>query len=236
MIRRAFTLIELLVVVAIIGILVSIILPSMVKAKAQAYEVKCRSNQHQICLALEIYTSENRGWYPLSPNEMNPQLDLMKALKAEDSGLTSALYCPQADVVEHAAQNTTDYPPVGAGTSIIDTPENRAAGNISYLYWSFKDRSAWRATNHKKFDETMDSFRPRHLRSHGLPVPFPVTTDPLTPVALQTYRRGEFWVLSDFFRQGAPFPHTREHKSGLNVLYRDGSNDWMFGQPRANFK
>jgi prepilin-type processing-associated H-X9-DG protein len=99
------------------------------------------------------------------------------------------------------------------------------------------DRSVWRSTNHKKYpDPKDDRFRPRHLRLDGTPIPFPVTTDPLTPVELQGHAPADFWVLSDFFRKKAPFPHTRRHKSGLNVQYLDGHGGWMFGQPRRNFQ
>jgi len=233
--RTGFTLIELLVVVAIIALLVAIMLPSLRMARAQAYEVSCRSNLHQIHLALEVHANERNGWYPLAPMEINPHRALIEALDAEATGLIDAMYCPQARYIEDVAGNVTDYPPKGESTSIIDTPENRQAGNISYFYWSFRDRSAWRSTNHSKYDESMDSFRPRRLRNSGGPLPLQ-PSDPLTPTALQSDRPGEYWVLSDFFRKKAPFPHIRKHKSGLNVLYLDGHADWMHGQPRANFK
>jgi prepilin-type processing-associated H-X9-DG protein len=46
----------------------------------------------------------------------------------------------------------------------------------------------------------------------------------------------ERWVMSDFFRQGAPFPHGRSHASGLNVSYLDGHVSLMTGRPRANYR
>ncbi len=235
--RRAFTLIELLVVVAIISLLLAVLLPTLTRARAQAYEVSCRSNLHQVHLAVEEYALGHRAWYPLEPTEMNPHRTLLDALRAERTGLIDAMYCPQAAMMEPVARNTTDYPPKNRSTSVINTPENRAEGNISYFYWSHKDRSKWRSTNHDKWPhEKDDSFRPRHLRNSGPPIPFPVTTDPQTPCAVQSYRPGGYWVLSDFFRKKAPFPHTRKHKSGLNVLYLDGHAEWMFGRPRAGFK
>jgi len=233
--RFAFTLIEMLVVVAIIGLLIAILTPSLKMARAQAHEVSCRSNLHQIHIAIEGYAQGHRGWYPLVPFEINPHAVFLDAIQARRLGLMKAMYCPQASRIEHVARSTTEYPPIGLSTSIIDTPENRRIGNISYFYWSMEDRSTWRSTNHKKWPESMDSFRPRWLRNYDSPLPLE-PSDPKTPCALQNERPGQYWVLSDFFRKKAPFAHLRKHKSGLNVLYLDGHAGWMYGQPRKHFK
>jgi prepilin-type N-terminal cleavage/methylation domain-containing protein/prepilin-type processing-associated H-X9-DG protein len=59
--RKAFSLIELLVVVAIIALLVTILLPSLDRARQQAKNVNCQSNVRQLGLANFGYALENAG-------------------------------------------------------------------------------------------------------------------------------------------------------------------------------
>jgi prepilin-type N-terminal cleavage/methylation domain-containing protein len=62
---RAFTLIELLVVVAIIALLMSILLPSLGKAKELANRVYCAANIRGICQSMSLYAQEGNNTFPM---------------------------------------------------------------------------------------------------------------------------------------------------------------------------
>lgn len=63
--RFAFTLIELLVVVAIISLLVSILIPSLSKAKGLARQTLCMNSMRQINMVFTLYLTDNNGLFPL---------------------------------------------------------------------------------------------------------------------------------------------------------------------------
>src|SRR3954471_5954414 len=62
--NQGFTLVELLVVIGIIALLISILLPSLNRARETANRVKCGSNLKQIGQALLLYSNENRNAFP----------------------------------------------------------------------------------------------------------------------------------------------------------------------------
>jgi prepilin-type N-terminal cleavage/methylation domain-containing protein/prepilin-type processing-associated H-X9-DG protein len=64
--QRGFTLVELLVVIGIIALLMSILLPTLNKARESAKKVQCQSNLRQIGQAFVMYSNANKGKLPYS--------------------------------------------------------------------------------------------------------------------------------------------------------------------------
>lgn len=69
---RGFTLVELLVAIGIIAILISILLPAVMSARAAARTLTCGSNIRQIVAAFHIYATANNGYFP--PNYSIPSI------------------------------------------------------------------------------------------------------------------------------------------------------------------
>ena len=65
---RAFTLIEVLVVVAIIALLISVLVPSLSRARILAKITSCKANSKQIATAIALYQAEENGYVPIMLN------------------------------------------------------------------------------------------------------------------------------------------------------------------------
>lgn len=242
---EAFTLIELLVVVAIIGLLVAMLAPTLGKARYLAGEKICAANLRGANIAMILYAQEHKDLYPLEPTEHNPHPSLVETLTRYDSGIVKAMYCPQAPFLETFAADP-EYVPKGDTDSVVNTPANHEAGNVSYVYWSFRANKycpTASGSENKKHWRNPTYFLPRQLTLGGIKA----RRDWLGPTTQQANQEERYqacveappqrtWVMSDFFRRGAPFPHARKHARGLNVGYLDSHVELITGKPRDNYR
>lgn len=69
-IRRGFTLVELLVVVGIIALLISILMPALTAARAQANLLKCESQLRTLGQALLMHANDHKQYMPLAGKQL----------------------------------------------------------------------------------------------------------------------------------------------------------------------
>lgn len=106
--RSAFTLIELLITIAIIGMLATLMIPTLKGVMAKAQSAKCSGNLRAIAGAVQACALDNEGYYPeIESMPSNPvyQGKQVNALLAAlgPYGLTeAALRCP-ADMARTAS-------------------------------------------------------------------------------------------------------------------------------------
>ncbi len=91
-----FSLIELLVVITIVGVLVSLVAPSIANSREQARRSACGSNLRQIYLGLEGYATDGKEWYPYKGAATHAHYMAIKPYFREQylNDANRLLYCP----------------------------------------------------------------------------------------------------------------------------------------------
>lgn len=62
--KRGFTLVEILVVITVVALLSALLLSAFSSVRARSHTASCASNLKQLGVALQLYTADNRGFFP----------------------------------------------------------------------------------------------------------------------------------------------------------------------------
>lgn len=92
--RKGFTLVELLVVVAVIGVLVSLLLPAVQAARASARRNQCANNLRQIGLGLHQFTDVYAGEFPGMSHARDRAESWVKSLAPYMENVDEVRLCP----------------------------------------------------------------------------------------------------------------------------------------------
>jgi len=70
---RAFSLLELLVIIAVIGLLITVLMPALARVRMTVSTAVCATNVKQMAMAMQLYTNDNDNFiFPLKTTEMAP--------------------------------------------------------------------------------------------------------------------------------------------------------------------
>lgn len=131
--RRAFTLIELLVSVAILGLLASILLPSLRSAREQARKVVCASNLRQVGVGVYNYWTAENGRVPDVITPFNNAAFLDPARSDADLDPFDRVRWPQSLPNVLMPQHMGEQPDVFVCPSAVSGWPRR--GPFRYTYW-----------------------------------------------------------------------------------------------------
>jgi prepilin-type N-terminal cleavage/methylation domain-containing protein len=163
---RAFTLIELLVVIAILALLISIVLPSMSRARQLARRAGCTANLHAMGRGVHLYANQNQTLLPsyldlagsgtmtfvgrvrteATHNLTNPALSVTRAwylLVREGLVDIKAFRCPEDRSI------SGEYPHAGGGYSIRGDWDFPAAEGDPPLSYSLLPTVKRTSTDHE---------------------------------------------------------------------------------------
>ena len=215
--RAGFTLVELLVVIGIIAVLMSLLLPTLGKARESAKRAACLSNLRQVHQAFHLYALSSRDQVPVGYRTASKQFNSMIYSTTAggkwvlfgllyDGGFLReprAYYCPSENNPKFAFDTPENpFPPPGVAPTL----------NIQSGYGA----------------------RPEQEIPDDLANP-PPALQPFQMPRLHRFKSRA--ILADL--TAARNRVISRHGSGINVLYGDGSAHWVdlgvFDRPQSQW-
>lgn len=211
--RCGFTLVELLVVIGIIAVLISILLPALAKVRESANRTACLSNLRQVHASFNYYAMDNADQVPLGYRTASKQFNSM-VFSATAGGawvLFGRLYA--GGYIQNPA--------------ILFCPSEN---NPKFMLDTFANPWPQKGTTPSANIQAGYADRPEQQLPDDLGN-VPASLQPFAMPRLNRFRhRGIFADLTS-----AQTRVVTRHRTGVNVLYGDGSAHWVplaaFAQP-----
>jgi prepilin-type N-terminal cleavage/methylation domain-containing protein/prepilin-type processing-associated H-X9-DG protein len=205
--RRAFTLVELLVVIGIIAVLTSLLLPTLGRARESARRTACLSNLRQVHAVFYLYASENRDLVPLG---------YRKGIKQYNSMVYSGMSMKYCFFGVLYLDGRMAQPEVFYCPSNLDP---QSTFNSETNPWppdpiAAPTRNCYTGYGCRPEVELADEFQITGNTIAGATVPVPKLTSFKSKA-----------IFADLV--AAPARLDLRHKTGVNVLYGDGSATWI---------
>lgn len=220
-----FTLVELLVVIGIIALLISVLMPMINRARAQAIKTQCSANLKNLGAAFIAYANENRGSLPINPGGANWIWDW--SYQSRDNimkcgAVRSSFYCPDNGALQNSDDkwwfSNSGVPQTQIKGVTVGTPNGFSVLGYNFLIRRSGGLSA--LVNHRFYQ---DSLKPTYDSKDPL-CPRVSTDVEIVTEAVFLDSQGMLHIKGalDHFT-----PHVNRGKpEGGNILYLDGHVSW----------
>jgi prepilin-type N-terminal cleavage/methylation domain-containing protein/prepilin-type processing-associated H-X9-DG protein len=220
---KGFTLVELLVVIGIIAILISILLPSLNKAREAARKAACLANLRSVGQAFNIYAAENKLQIPLGTSGGDYRAAYFIAAGTSATNLRYPCFGPLYKGRFLREPRYLYCPSDASPYHQFDTgPWNRW---VPEQPWLNSPNTGVRAGY---FLRPCDANYVPVLWRSGAPFT-PVDNKNSPPFEWSPFPRlsklKRVAIVADIF--SSPWRLNQRHNKGLNVLYADGSATWF---------
>lgn len=223
--QTGFTLMELLVTIAIIGILASLLLPVLGRAKEKAYQTACRNNLKQLGASSLMFAQDNGGALTGTTNYKSDDLNWLYPNLVPT---VTTYVCPSTRNEVHSDEVIGTHP--AFGTPILRDLTNFARFNSDSHGHSYEQYGWWRdpEPDGTKKTEALVQSRRHSFDALGLRgvIPGPSQT----------------WLMVDCddlkYEPTPPnhnnWPDSPDHHGadGINCVFADGHADWI---PRSKY-
>jgi prepilin-type processing-associated H-X9-DG protein/prepilin-type N-terminal cleavage/methylation domain-containing protein len=209
----AFTLVELLVVIGIIGLLVSILLPTLSKARQSAQTIKCLSNLRQLGLATNMYIDEWRGYLPYPTTQLGSN-DASLWFNVLDPYLQEAFRGANTRTGVAAERNYADYKQCVFYESFGGGKDGGAQDSTKEYSRSYKMNSMLRHNNPKSQAKVTEISR----TSEFVYIGDGLSMDLVGEIP-DNFENGQFSMEVNDITEASP---ALRHNGGANILFVDG--------------